>query len=204
MRNLVILGDSPFAERLYYYISFEGLDKVIAFTQESAFITRHEIQGLPVLPFEGLPSYIEGEFEIILGIGYTQMNSLRKKLYDQCMKMGYRVGSYISTKAISYTTDIGAGSFLAPGCVLGVGCKLGKGNYLESAVVFSHDNVIGDFNFISTNVVLGGFAKVGNFCFLIKDWVEIADGNLIGFSSNVLKSINYDGCICRKSCETAS
>lgn len=209
MRNLVILGDTPFAERLYHYISYEGVDKVVAFTQEHAFITRKELQGLPVLPFDELPSRFGGEFEIILGIGYTKMNFLKKKLYDLCIERGYKVGRYISVKAISYTDDIGAGSFLAPGCVIGPGCKLGNGNYLASSVVLSHDNVIGDFNFISTNAVLGGYSKVGNFCFIgmnstIKDNIEIADSNLIGSSANILKSISYTGGgICRKSCKAA-
>ena len=198
MRNLIILGDTPFAERLYHYISFEGVDKVIAFTQESDFVSHKEIQGLPVLPFEELSFHIDQKFEIILGIGYTKMNFLKKKLYDLCVERGYKVGTYISTEAISYTDNIGEGCFLAPRCLVGPGCSLGKGNYLASAVVLSHDNMIGDFNFISTNAVLGGYSKVGNFCFLglhstIKDSVEIADNTLIGSMSNVLKSIDYEG-----------
>lgn len=198
MRNLVILGDTPFAERLYHYISYEGVDKVVAFTQESGFITHNELQSLPVLPLEELPLRINEEFEIILGIGYIKMNSLKKRLYDLCVERGYKVGSYISTKAIVYTDDIGEGCFLSPGCIIGPGCKLGKGNYLEASVVLSHDNILGDFNFMSTNAVFGGFSKVGNFCFIglhstIKDNIEIADSTLIGSSANVLKSIAYTG-----------
>lgn len=43
MRNLIIFGDTPFAERLFKYIKFEGKDKVIAFTQEKNFISKKEL-----------------------------------------------------------------------------------------------------------------------------------------------------------------
>lgn len=197
MRNLIIFGDTPFAERLYKYITIEGKDKVIAFTQEKNFITQSELQGIPVLRFEDLKTLVDVEFEIILGIGYTKMNQLKEKLYSLCIVNDYIVATYISTNAFVYTDEIGAGSFVAPGTNVGPGCKLGIGNYLASAVVLSHDNNIGNFNFFSSNAVFGGFAKVGNNCFFglhctVKDNIVIADNNLIGSSANLLKSIHQN------------
>ena len=197
MRNLIIFGDTTFAERLFKYISFEGRDKVIAFTQEQNFISKRELQGLPVIPFEELET-LNLDFEIVIGIGYTQMNQLKKKVYDLCKSKGYKVATYISTNAIVYTNDIQEGCFLAPGAVVGPGCKLGKANYLGSSVVLSHDNEIGDFNFISTNAVFGGFSKVKDNCFFglhctIKDGIDIASNNLFGSAANVLMSINIPG-----------
>lgn len=54
MRNLIIFGDTSFAERLSLYIEAEKIDKVIGFTQERQFISRKEINGLPIIPFEDL------------------------------------------------------------------------------------------------------------------------------------------------------
>lgn len=207
MRNLIIFGDTTFAERLFKYISLEGRDKVIAFTQERDFISKKELQGLPVIPFENLGK-LNKDFELVIGIGYTQMNKLKKKVYDLCTSKGYKVATYISTNATVYTEDIQEGCFLAPGAVVGPGCRLGKANYLGSSVVLSHDNEIGDFNFISTNAVFGGFAKVKDNCFFglhstIKDGIVIASNNLFGSAANVLKSVNISGGgICRKSCST--
>lgn len=193
MRNLIIFGDTPFAERVFKYINFEGKDKVIAFTQEKNFISKKELQGLPVIPFEKLDS-VEESLEIVLGIGYTKMNKLKEKIYDMCISNGYKIATYISTNAIVYTNDIQEGCFIAPGSVVGPGCKIGKGNYLESSVVLSHDNELGDFNFLSTNTVLGGFSKVESNCFFglhstIKNDVTIASDNLFGSAVNVLTSV---------------
>lgn len=197
MRNLIIFGDTPFAERLFKYISIEGKDKVVAFTQERNFISNSELQGLKVLPFEELDDFVS-DFEIVLGIGYTKMNQLKKKVYDLCKSRGYKIATYISTNAIVYTGDLQDGCFIAPGAVIGPGCKLGKGNYLESSVVLSHDNEMGDFNFLSTNAVFGGFSKVEDNCFFglhstVKDGVFIASNNLFGSAVNILKSINFPG-----------
>lgn len=207
MRNLIIFSDTTFAERLFKYISFEGRDKVIAFTQEQNFISKRELQGLPVIPFEDLET-LNSEFEIVIGIGYTQMNNLKKKVYDLCVNKGYKVATYISTNAMVYTNDIQEGCFLAPGAIVGPGCKLGKANFLASSAVLSHDNEIGNFNYISTNAVFGGFSKVKDNCFFglhstIQDGIDIASNNLFGSAVNVLKSVNTSGGgICRQPCST--
>ena len=200
MRNLIIFGDTPFAERLFRYISIEAKDKVIAFTQEKSYISRKEIQGIPVVPFEEIDEHFNEDFEIIIGIGYTQMNQLKKKIYKMCKEKKYKVGTYISSNAIVYSSEFGEGCFIAPGSIVGPGCKLGVCNYLESSVVLSHDNSLGNFNFLSTNVVLGEFSKIINNCFVglhstIRDDICITSYSLIGSSTNVLKSIEVENCV---------
>ena len=64
--------------------------------------------------------------------------------------------------------------------------------------MLSHDNALGDFNFISTNAVFGGNARIENNCFFglhstVKDGVTIASDNLFGSCANVIKSISYTG-----------
>ena len=197
MRNLIIFGDTPFAERLYKYISIEGKDKVIAFIQERNFISKRDLQELPVFAFEELGS-LNVDFEIVLGIGYTKMNQLKRKIHGLCKENKYKVATYISTNALVYTNNIQEGCFIAPGVVVGPGCKLGIGNYMASSVVLSHDNELGHFNFLSSNAVLGGFSKIADSCFFglhctIKDGITIASNNLFGSAVNVLESINFSG-----------
>lgn len=198
MRNLIIFGDTPFAERLFKYISIEAKDNVIAFTQEKSYISRKEIQGIPVVPFEELDGLLDEDFEIIIGIGYTQMNQLKKKIYKMCKEKKYKVGTYISSNAIVYSSEFGEGCFIAPGSIVGPGCKFGICNYLESSVVLSHDNSLGNFNFLSTNAVFGGNARVENNCFFglhstVKDGITIASDNLFGSCANIIEPIGYVG-----------
>lgn len=209
MRNIVIFGDTKFSERLYEYISLEQIDKVIAFTQESKYINRKDIKRIPVIPFEDLSQLLPNtEFEIILGIGYSGMNTLRENIYNICKLKKYKIGTYISSKAIVYTSLIGDGNFICPGTILGPNVSIGNGNFFESGVVLSHDNVICDFNYFSTNVVIGGSTNIGNNNFFglnstIKNSLNIQDKNIIGSASNLLYSIResngvYVGNPCKK------
>ena len=66
-----------------------------------------------------------------------------------------------------------------------------RSNFIGASGSLSHD-IIGDFNFFSTNVVLGGNAKVMNHCFLglnstVKSGVCLNDYTLLGSACNMLK-----------------
>lgn len=78
MRNLIIFGDSQFSERISKYIIAEGKDRLIAFTQQKNYMTRCQIDTCKVIPFENLSSLKE-DFEIILGVGYSDMNTLSSR-----------------------------------------------------------------------------------------------------------------------------
>lgn len=186
MKNFVIFGDSAFAERIYKYIKQENIDKVLCFTNEERFINRKMIGDLCVVPFETLSSlYEKDSFEILICIGYTNMNKLREKIYNFCKKNEYAIGTWISSTVITYTEDIAEGNIIMPGVLIGPGCTIGKGNIFESCTCLTHDNIIGDFNFVSTNCTFGGNSIVKDFCFIglnstIKSSITIANYSLLG------------------------
>ncbi len=197
MQNLVIFGDTQFAERIYQYIKIEQAFNVLAFTQEANFINRDFIHAIPVVPYEELRDKYS-DFSILIAIGYDRMNELRRQIYTMCKNDKYKIATFISRTAIVYADSIDEGTIILPSVHIGPGCQIGKCNFFESASVLSHDNIIGAFNFVSTNVVLGGFAKVGNNCFLglhstIKNDIIIDDFSLVGSCANVLLSTNCTG-----------
>lgn len=198
MRNIVIFGDSSFAERISIYIREEKQDKLVAFTLDKDRITRTTIDGVPIIPFDELNRHLGiNSFEIILGIGYTRMNDLREMIYNKCIELGYKVGSYVSSNAIVYASDIGNGTIILPYAMIGPRSKIGKCVFFESSSILSHDNIIGDFNFISTNVVMGGNARIGNHCFIglhstIKNSITLPDYTFVGAGSNVIKVFSSD------------
>lgn len=157
MRQFIIFGNTSFALRIASYIDTEGIDKVVAFTQESAYADKTEIGDRPILPFEDLGSFYElDSFYILIGIGYSQMNELREKIYHKCRNNHYHIGTYISKRALCYSDKISEGCIILPGALIGPNSRIGICNYFESNCVLSHDNTIGNFNFLSTNAILGG------------------------------------------------
>jgi sugar O-acyltransferase (sialic acid O-acetyltransferase NeuD family) len=199
MAKYVVFGDSAFAERIHKYISIEKVGEVLAFTNEESFITRSEINGVPVVPFERLSKLYDIEsFELLICIGYAQMNQLREKIYHMCKKQGYKIGTWISKSALIYSEDIEEGNIIMPGTLVGPTCSIGKCNIIASRVCISHDSIIGNFNFISSAVTTGGFANIGNNTFIglnatIRDGIKIEDYTLVGTAANVLMSTICEG-----------
>lgn len=198
MKNYIIFGDSPFAKRLAKYILIEKKHKLLCFTQEDKFCSCNSILGLPVIPLSKLQETLKCEFEVLIAIGYSQMNTLRERMYNMLVESGYKIGSWVSCNAVVYSEKIGEGTMVLPNTMIGPGSELGKCNFFESSVVLSHDNKVGDFNFFSTNAVLGGSAVVQNHCFFglnctIKNSIAIADNSLIGSAANVLTNTESYG-----------
>lgn len=199
MKQYVIFGDSAFADRIYKYIKSEQMDKVLCFTNEENFISTDRIDDLQVVPFERLSEFYNPTiFELLICVGYADMNRLREKLFTLCKDAGYKIGTWISSTVISYADVIEEGCIIMPGVLIGPTTKIGKGNIIASRVCISHDNNIGSYNFISSGVVFGGHSSIGNNCFIglnstIRDGIFIDDYSLIGAASNLLKGTEKYG-----------
>lgn len=190
MKNIVIFGDTAFAEGLAKYIIFEGKHKLVAFTQDDGFCSKETVLDLPLIPLSKLKE--KTNVEILIAIGYSKMNNLRDNIYNLLKQEGFSICTWISSNAIVYSDTIGEGTIILPNVMVGPDCRIGKCNIFESSVSLSHDNKIGDFNFFSTNCVLGGFAEVKNHCFLglnstVKSNIVLNDFTLLGSASNMLK-----------------
>ena len=193
MGNIVIYGETEFAERIFSYIKFENAANVLAFTNARSYKEKESIQGIPVIAFEELDKEFAGiEFKILIAIGYAQMNNIREKIYKECKAASYDIATYISKTAILYSQNIEEGCIVMPNVYVGPNSKIGKCNIIASSCCLSHDNKMGNFNFISSSVVFGGHSKVCNNCFIglnctIRDSITVEDYSLIGSASNLLK-----------------
>ncbi|MBQ2852681.1 MAG: hypothetical protein IJE76_04740 [Bacteroidales bacterium] len=199
MENIVIYGETAFAERIYSYIKFENAANVLSFTNAKAFKEKESIQGIPVTAFEELNEKFKGvSFSILIAIGYVQMNNIRQKIYNECINAGHRIATYISKTATLYSNDIGEGCIIMPNVYIGPGCTIGKGNVIASCTCLSHDNKVGDFNFISSNAIFGGHSTVCDNSFIglgciIRDGITVSNYSLIGSATNLLSSTQLRG-----------
>lgn len=195
MQNIVIFGDSKYAEQVYEYIKCEHVLNVVAFTNERNFISRENVQGIPVVPFEELRERIDTDFEILVACGYSKMNHLREKLCDFCRAHGYKLGRFISRTAQIYTDPekIGENVMVYPNAFIGPNVTLEQGAIVSASCSISHDSVIGKFSFFSTGVVVGGSTDFDPYCFVglhstVKNSIRIAEESFIGAGANVLHS----------------
>ena len=79
-KKLVILGDSAFAEVAYECFTRDSEYEVIGFSVDSAFLSRDQLFGLPVVPFEEIERVFDPtEVEFYAALVYSQLNRLRTR-----------------------------------------------------------------------------------------------------------------------------
>ncbi|URN94009.1 MAG: acetyltransferase [Candidatus Pristimantibacillus lignocellulolyticus] len=194
-KKIIIIGNTEYSRLIRYYIEVDTELEVIAYSVEKDYVETEYFDNIPLIALEELTkSYPVNEYDIILGVGYSKMNTIREKLYRKIKKYGYRVINYIhSTAVISSNSVIGEGNIIMENVVVAPYSTIGSGNIIWNSVNVSHNNVVGNFNSLSVGTSLSGFVEVGNNCFLgnnctVKNHLKIANYSLIGASSYVSES----------------
>ena len=195
-RNLIIIGDSAFAEVAFEYFTHDSRYRVVAFAVEREFLTRNRLFDVPVVPFEDLTElYDPAAHDFYAALVYTQMNRLRTRLFGSAKKKGYRPASYVSSHA-----------FVWPNVVLGEHCfifedntvqpfaRIGSNVVLWSGNHIGHHSSIKDNCFVSSHVVVSGFCTIGANCFVgvnatFANNLEVGDDCLIGAGALVTSDV---------------
>jgi sugar O-acyltransferase (sialic acid O-acetyltransferase NeuD family) len=167
-QKLVIVGDGETAELAYEYFTFDSPHEVVAFAVERQFAKRSSLFDLPVVAFEELKSvYDPADHMIFVAISYTQLNRVRARLYHQAKQKGYRIASYVSSKAFVWrNVEIGENCFILENNVLQYAVRIGNNVVLWSGNHVGHQTVIHDNTFVSSHVVISGYCDIGENCFL--------------------------------------
>lgn len=179
-KQIIILGNTEFSEELYQVMSVEGLS-VKGFTVDNEYLKSPSFCGLPNYPFEAIQKEVDMEtVEIALALGYSEMNNVRKRKYEECKKRHFNVATFCSKKAFVYAKSIGEGSIIMPSAYVGPSVSLGVCNVLKAGVYLPHHNIIGCYNWLAPRCTFGGSAVIGNNCFLglcttVRNSVRIAD-----------------------------
>lgn len=198
MKKTVIFGTTSLASTLRYEMETDaGMDTesfclTSDYMEKSGFGASAMFDGRPVVPFERLNElYGHGNFQVMIMVGYSNMNSNRENLFRKCDQYGYEIGSYISPRAkiACRGTDgdsvpFGRGTIIFEGSRICRFAKLGDGNIVVGATI-EHDNTVGNFNWFARNFITAGSVKVGNNNFFgvnacIRDQTAIGNYCLVG------------------------
>ena len=193
--NLIIIGDGETAEMAYEYFTYDSPYDVVAFSVEKKYATKETLCGLPVVHFED----VEERFPIathhaFVAISYTHLNRVRARLYQAAKTKGYKVASYISSKAFVWrNVQVGENCFIFENNVVQYAVKIGNNVVFWSGNHIGHQTVIKDNVFISSHVVVSGYCEVGENCFLgvnscIANNITIAPDCVIGMGAVIHKN----------------
>jgi sugar O-acyltransferase (sialic acid O-acetyltransferase NeuD family) len=167
-KKLVIVGDSAFAEIACEYFDADSPYEVCGFAVERAFLKKDTLAGLPVVPFDELAQHFPpATHEVYVAIPYQQLNRLRTRLAGEAKAQGYKLASYISSRAFVWrNVEVGEHCFIFEDNTVQPFVKIGDNNILWSGNHIGHHTVIRDNCFISSHVVISGFCDIGDNCFL--------------------------------------
>ena len=193
--NLVIVGDGETAELAYEYFTYDSNFKVVAFSVEKAYLTKDCLFGLPVLPFENIEClYDPGKYEMFIAVSFIGLNRVRFRLYNIAKSKGYKLASYVSSKAFVWrNVTIGDNCFILENNILQYNVKIGNNVILWSGNHVGHRSIISDNCFIASQVTISGYCEVGENSFVgvnacIAPTVKIAKDCVIGAGAVVLQS----------------
>lgn len=195
-KQLIIIGDSAFAQIAFEYFSVDTEYDVVAFAVERAYLTQHELFGLPVVAFEDLRDlYAPERHAFFAALVYTQGNRLRARLYRAAKEMGFQPASYVSPRAFVWRNAvIGEHVFIFEDNVIQPFAQVGDNVVLWSGNHIGHHSSIGADTFVSSHVVVSGFVNVGASSFLgvnatLVNNISVGDGCTLGAGALVLRDI---------------
>lgn len=211
MKNLILVGDSAFAEVALEYFTHDSPYTVVAFAVERDHRKKDSLLGLPVVDIESIESAFPADSHAFhAAIAYNQFNRTRARLVEVMCGKGYAPVSYVSsTVRLWPSTVVGSHCFIFENNVIQPYARIGDNCVLWSGNHIGHHSRIGDNCFISSHVVVSGLAKIGDNTFVgvnstIADNVEIGCDCLVGAGAVVSRSIPDDTVIRPVACKQSS
>ncbi|WP_045738559.1 acetyltransferase [Xanthomonas sp. MUS 060] len=186
-RALVIIGAGELAQIACEYFTHDSDYEVVGFSVERAYLTASSLAGLPVVPYEELERlYPASQVEAFVAIPASGLNRLRTRFYLDAKRRGYRMASYVSSRAfVWHNVEMGEHCFVFEGNVLQpftrvcANCILWSGNHI------GHRTLIQEHVFIASHAVISGYCEIGTSSFVgvnatLSDKVKVAADNVIG------------------------
>lgn len=193
--RLVIVGTGEQAAIAYEYFTYDSPFQVVAFSAEREFVKTPQLHGLPVVPLDELTAtYPPTDYRAFVAVSSTQLNRLRRRLYDALKAYGYNCASYVSSNAfVWHNVEIGENTFIFENNVVQHKARVGNNVILWSGNHVGHQTVIENDCFIASHVVISGYCRIGRGSYLgvnssINDELTLAEDCVIGAGAVVIKN----------------
>jgi len=191
-KKAVIFGTASFAEIVQFYLSRDSEYEVAAFTATRDYFQKQSLFGFPLVPFDSVERrFPPGEYEMFIAVGYVHLNKTRERFYNEAKAKGYRLLTYVSSKATVWSTDIGDNCFIfedntiQPFVLIGNDVVIWSGNHI------GHHSKIDDHCYITSHVVISGHCHIKSHTFIgvnatLRDNITVERENIIGAGALIL------------------
>jgi len=193
LRKLVILGCGNFGQTAHYFFVHDSDYEVTAFAVDSKFLKSSSFQGIPVVAFEGVQErFPPDDHDLFVAVGLRDVNRQRAAKLDEAEKKGYRLASYISSRAVvPVDLDLAPNTWIMETAHLHPYVTLGRNTIIWSRSTIGLKTTIGDDCWISGGLV-GESVNIGAGTFIglnatIASFTSVGKSNVIGAGALILK-----------------
>ena len=193
MARIGIYGTGLIAEMAHFYFTNDTEHQIVFFVNAKDFINQSSFLELPLIPFEAVEkSYPPEDYSLFIALGYRNRNKIRTQRYFEAKQKGYRLVTYISSKATYYGTPVGENCFILENNTIQPFVSIGNNVTLWSGNHIGHHSTIMDHCFISSHVVVSGCCTIKESCFLgvnstLRDNITIGEKTIIGAGALVME-----------------
>ncbi|TXI79521.1 MAG: acetyltransferase [Dechloromonas sp.] len=195
MAKVIIFGLQDYAELAHYYLEKDSPHEVAAFCVNKAYIPEGcQFRGLPVLAFEDVDqTHPAQDFCFFAPMSPRNMNRERERVFNEIRTKGYRMISYISSRATLFDNEIGENCFILENNTLQPFTRVGNNVVLWSGNHLGHHSHIHDHVTFTSHVVMSGHCDIGAYSFLgvnstLRDGIRIGEGGFIAMATAVMKN----------------
>lgn len=202
MENLVIIGTSETADRVFQFIQRYKLFNVIGFAVDRAYKDTDTFCGCPVWAIEDMDDHIDRDKVLLfVAVFWDRLNSIRRDLYNRLKYLGYRFATIVSPNAIIRSNRIGENCWIMDGVLMQEDSKLGNNVYVADNALVAHKAVIGDHCFLGANSIVMGGVIIGNQTYVgvratVFDTTRIGQKCVVG-ACTIIKRNVPDFCVCK-------
>lgn len=193
-KNLIIYGDSSYAEMIAHYFQTDSNYQVVAFCVDRDYKTKEEISGFPVLTLEDIENHFSTtNHHIFAAIGYKSVRT-HKLLFEKIVQLSFPVASYISSKAIvDSSCKVGINCLILPGVILEPDTTIEKNCFINSGAIVCHHTCIKAHTILASGSLIGGHTTIGEsslvgFNATVAELLQVADETLLGAGSLLLQN----------------
>jgi sugar O-acyltransferase (sialic acid O-acetyltransferase NeuD family) len=193
--KVVVFGTGDFARIAAVYLDVDSPHEVVAFTVSEQYLTGEPLLGREVVAFEQIESrYPPDDYAMFVAIGFSRVNQARAEIYDQAKAKGYRLISYVNSKADTWgEIEVGDNTFIFEENVIQPFVRIGCNVVLWSGNHIGHDSTIEDHCFIASHAVISGNVTIGEYSFVgvnatFRDGIKVGPRNIIGAGALIMKN----------------
>ncbi len=195
MAKLVIFGAGKIAEEAYAYLRYDSPHEIEGFCVDPAYLRESTKFDKPVVSFADVEErFPPSRYAMFVAIGYHRLNRARAEKCAEARAKGYRLVSYISSRAANIgRVEIGDNCLILENVVIQPFARIGTNVFLWSGNHVGHHASIGDHCYLAGQVIVSGSSKIEPYCYIgvnatIGHEITIGSDSFIGAATLITRS----------------